>query len=98
MAYLVAACRAVTLFACSNGEEAPVNAQSGVCADWNTEAIFEIAEVSDVTRCLQEGADLKAQGGVLSETPLHMATRLGTAEIVAALLDAGCITCGENAG
>ena len=98
MAYLVAGPGTVTLSACSNGEGAPVNAQSGVCADWNTEAFFEIAEVSDVTRCLQAGADLKAQGGVLNETPLHMATRLGTAEVVAELLDAGCITCGENAG
>ena len=40
-------------------------------------------------RCLQAGADLKAQGGVLSETPLHMATRFGTTEVVTALLEVG---------
>ena len=40
------------------------------CADWNTEAFFEAAEVSDVTRCLQAGMDpgARAENGI---TPRH---------------------------
>ena len=37
----------------------PVHAQVD-CADWNTADYFKVAEVSDVTRCLQAGVDLKA--------------------------------------
>ena len=38
----------------------PVHAQVD-CADWNTGAFFEAAEVLDVMRCLQTGADPKAR-------------------------------------
>ena len=50
---------------------APAHAQID-CAAWNTKSFFLAAEVSDVTRCLQEGADLEARGcdGL---TPLHWA-------------------------
>ena len=51
------------------GLAATLHAQAD-CADWNTEAYFEAAEVSDVTRCLQAGMDLesRAEEGL---TPLH---------------------------
>ena len=58
------------------------------CADWNTVAFFEAAEVPDVTRCLQLGADLEARGenGL---NPLHWAAMVGCDEVVMALLEAG---------
>ena len=56
---------------------APAHAQID-CAAWNTKSFFLAAEVSDVTRCLQEGADLEARGGD-GLTPLHLAAA-GTAE------------------
>ena len=55
------------------------------CADWNTETFFEAAEVSDVIRCLQAGANLEARNEYGS-TPLHGAK---TGEAVTALLEAG---------
>ena len=42
------------------------------CADWNTETFFEAAKVSDVTLCLQAGADPNARSGGGS-TRLHWA-------------------------
>ena len=39
---------------------APAHAQVD-CANWNTKSFFETAEVSDVTRCLQAGADLETR-------------------------------------
>ena len=65
----------------------PAHAQVD-CADWNTAAFFEAAEVSDVTRCLQMGAapDARDKDG---KSPLHFATDNGSAEAVTALLDAG---------
>ena len=65
----------------------PVHAQVD-CADWNTAAFFEAAEVSDVTRCLQAGANPKAryEGGL---TPLHVAMATGNAKVIAALAAAG---------
>ena len=66
----------------------PAHAQVD-CADWNTADFFEVAEVSDVTGCLQEGANLEARDGLSGFTPLHHATRSETAEAVAALLGAG---------
>ena len=65
----------------------PVYAQID-CTDWNTEAFFEVAEVSDVTRCLQAGADANARAGG-DITSLHLAALLGPAESVAALAAAG---------
>ena len=68
-------------------DEAAVQAQID-CADWNTEAFFKAAEVSDVTRCLQAGADANALA-VGGYTPLHVAAFLGRAEAVEALAAAG---------
>ena len=66
----------------------PVHAQVD-CADWNTAAFFEAAEVSDVTRCLQAGANLEAGDDELGFTPLHWSAMSGTIEAVTALLEAG---------
>ena len=68
-------------------DEAAVQAQID-CADWNTEAFFKAAEVSDVTRCLQAGADANALA-VGGYTPLHVAAFLGRAEAIAMLAAAG---------
>ena len=65
----------------------PVYAQVD-CADWNTEAFFEAAEVSDVTRCLQAGSNPMARDEDGS-TPLHGAASGGRAEAIDALLKAG---------
>ena len=65
----------------------PVHAQVD-CADWNTAIFFEAAEVSDLTRCLQAGADPNAREGD-GQTSLHLAARSGTGEAVTALLEAG---------
>ena len=80
IACLVAATVAVTL-------TVPAHAQVD-CADWNTVAFFEAAEVPAVTRCLQLGADLEARGenGL---NPPHWATQFGTAEAVTALVELG---------
>ena len=60
------------------------------CTDWNTAAFFEVAEVSDVTRCLQAGANLEGRDGLSGFTPLHYAAQLRTTiEYVTALLAAG---------
>ena len=66
---------------------APAHAQVD-CANWNTKSFFETAEVSDVTRCLQAGADLETRnaGGA---TPLHVAAAVGNVEAIAALAAAG---------
>ena len=55
---------------------------------WNTRAFFEAADVSDVARCLQSGADLAARGAS-GWTPLHYAASVGIPEIVTVLLEAG---------
>ena len=65
----------------------PAHAQVD-CADWNTAAFFEAAEVSDVTRCLQMGAEPNARDGS-GFTPLHFAAMSETGEAVTALLEAG---------
>ena len=69
------------------GLVAPAHAQID-CAAWNTKSFFLAAEVSDVTRCLQEGSDLEARGGD-GLTPLHWAAGLGNAEAIEALAAAG---------
>ena len=66
---------------------APVQAQVD-CANWNTATFFEAAELSDVTRCLQAGADPNARAGN-GQTPLHFVVGNGTAEAVTTLLNAG---------
>ena len=75
-----------------------VPAQAQVdCADWNTAAFFEAAEVSDVNRCLQAGVDRNApDAGAF--TPLHSAATVGTAEVVTALLEAGAEPKARNRG
>ena len=65
----------------------PVHAQVD-CADWNTEAFFEAAGVSDMTRCLQAGANPMARDEDGS-TPLHSVAYGGPAEAIDALLKAG---------
>ena len=65
----------------------PVHAQAD-CAGWDTGTFFETARISDVTRCLQSGADPEARYESGS-TPLHLAVVLGNAEIVVALATAG---------
>ena len=65
----------------------PAHAQVD-CADWNTVAFFKAAEASDVTRCLQAGANLEARTE-LGWTPLYQAAWSGTGEAVTALLGAG---------
>ena len=52
----------------------PATAQSS-CADWNTGAFFENATVTDVARCLADGADPGAWGDD-GWTPLHAPTVL----------------------
>ena len=59
------------------------------CANWNTRDFFKAAEVSDVIRCLEAGADPneRADGGW---TPLHRAAALtANPGVIVALLDAG---------
>ena len=58
------------------------------CADWNITAFFEVTKVSDVTRCLQAGADPNARAEE-GYTPLHRAVGGGNVEAVMALLEAG---------
>ena len=65
----------------------PAHAQRD-CAAWNTSIFFRVAEVSDVTRCLQAGADPNARDESGS-TPLHAAAMSATGEAVTALLEAG---------
>ncbi len=69
------------------GLAATLHAQAD-CADWNTGAFFEVAEVSNVTRCLQAGMDPQArdESGL---TPLHTAVAFGNTEAIAALVRAG---------
>ena len=69
------------------GLAATLHAQAD-CADWNTEAYFEAAEVSDVTRCLQAGMDPEARSES-GYTPLHTAARFGKAEAIEVLIAAG---------
>ena len=74
---LVGATVAVALVAC---QPIPIDVQVD-CADWNTQSFFEAAETSDVTRCLQEGADLQARDDD-GFTPLHMAAFVGNAQAI----------------
>ena len=55
---------------------------------WNTRAFFEAADVTDVARCLQSGADLAALGAS-DWTPLHYAASVGIPAVVTVLLEAG---------
>ena len=66
----------------------PVQNAQVDCADWNTEAFFEAAGVSDMTRCLQAGANPMARDEDGS-TPLHSVAYGGRAEAIDALLKAG---------
>ncbi len=58
------------------------------CAEWNTPGFFKSVGVSDVTRCLQAGADPNARSEY-GATPLHTAAMFGTVEVVGALLEVG---------
>lgn len=58
------------------------------CAYWNTVAFFGSAKHSDVTRCLQAGADPNARDGI-GRTPLYYVGIRGTADVVTVLLQAG---------
>ena len=68
------------------GLAATLHAQAD-CADWNTGAFFEDAEVSDVTRCLQSGLDPQERNE-FGNTPLHEAANAGHAETIEVLLQA----------
>ena len=59
------------------------------CDDWNTARFFEHADAATISRCLDDGADVRAfdANGM---TPLHFAAAHTTApEAIQALLDAG---------
>ena len=58
------------------------------CANWDTAAFFKAARASDVTRCLEAGADPNVRDRSFF-TPLHIVASVGNAEAVAALLEAG---------
>ena len=58
----------------------PVQNAQVDCADWGTLAFFKAAEISDVTRCLQAGANPNV---------LPLAVITGNAEAIAALAAAG---------
>ena len=69
---------------------------------WNTHEFFDYAKVSDVTRCLQAGANPNARNKS-GFTPLHWAAstgwyRHGSAETVTALLKAGANPNARNGG
>ena len=58
------------------------------CENWNTKAYFDAASFTDVTRCLEGGADPRAVDKY-DITPLHYAAWSGNAEVVEILLRAG---------
>ena len=59
------------------------------CADWNTAMFFKTASTEVVTRCLEEGGDLKPRPGS-GWTALHFAAaHTETASVISTLLDAG---------
>ena len=59
------------------------------CANWYTAAFFEVAEVLDVTRCLQAGADPNAGAGS-GLSLLHVAaSNTENPAVIVALLKAG---------
>ena len=59
------------------------------CADWNTDAFFRAAEVWDVTRCLQAGANANARVS-FDRTPPDMAAESNAnPSVIMALIDAG---------
>ena len=60
----------------------------GACADWNSRGFFESAKLSDVTRCLQAGANANVRDEI-GRTPLYGAVIGGATEVVMALLKAG---------
>ena len=66
----------------------PPAVSQGDCALWATEWFIQIAKPSDVTRCLQAGADLEGKDRT-GRTTLHQAARVGSAKLAAALLNAG---------
>ena len=60
------------------------------CDLWNSPEFFESATEEDLSRCLQAGVDVNEwefdSGGL---TPLHHAARVGSVDVVTALVDAG---------
>ena len=58
------------------------------CANFYTRAFFKAAKASDVTRCLEEGADPNVQDES-GNTSLHFAAASGNSEAVTALTEAG---------
>ena len=58
------------------------------CNNWTESKFWEQADLSDVARCLSEGADIEARGND-GFPPLIMAIRFSTVRTVKALLDAG---------
>ena len=74
-------------------------AQTGAACDaWNTGEFFKAANVADVDRCLEAGADLNARTGNGS-TPLHYAAANNdNPAVVAALVEVGASPNVRNEG
>ena len=66
---------------------APAQAQVD-CANWNTAAFFKTARESDVTRCLEAGANPNV-GDRSGFAPLHIVASVGNVGAVAALVNRG---------
>ena len=58
------------------------------CAGWNTTAFFKVAEASEVTRCLEAGADLNA-GSPGGWMPVHVAAAYSQPAVIKTLIKAG---------
>ena len=71
------------------GTDAARRLAGASCDDWNTARFFEHADAATVSRCLDDGADVRAHDAN-GMTPLHFAaSRTAVPEVIAALLDAG---------
>ena len=79
----------------------PVSAKSSAegvnCENWGELFFFSKADIEDVNRCLQAGADPNVRGE-RSSTPLSRAVIEGNAETVVALLNAGADVNALSAG
>ena len=58
------------------------------CKDWNTDAFFERANATDISYCVNAGANVNAEDKY-GWTPLHGAAVYSDPAVVAALVEAG---------